>query len=165
MRLLSSLTISTSIAIARAMGRCVVAVARWAAGALNRPTSLSHTCGSSVLVHGGMWATATISWPCAAPSTMARSIGSFSDIGSAYCHDNNHRMLPIVGLSRLYATFAIAIRTAQLRVLTTRSSSFSEWRMGCEMNTTVESAFSLVVERLSSGLNHGEEPDFFGYIL
>jgi hypothetical protein len=54
MRLPSSLTISTSIAIARAMGRCVVAVTRWAVGALNRPTSLSHTCGSSALVPGGM---------------------------------------------------------------------------------------------------------------
>ena len=29
--------------------------------------------------------------------------------------------------------------------------------MGFEMNATVESAYSPVVERLSSGLNHGEE--------
>jgi RNA polymerase sigma factor (sigma-70 family) len=30
--------------------------------------------------------------------------------------------------------------------------------MGCEMNATVESAYWLVVERLSFGANHGEEP-------
>ena len=88
-----------SIEIGHTIGSFVEAVIRWAAVGSSRRTNSFVTFGSNAQGPGGMRATATRCWHCAAPNITVPSSRYSSGISSGHGKRKNCRMLP---LSTLY---------------------------------------------------------------